>query len=140
MKFRKGIFLKCFFKKTYYFLISSPCKASTYAKKRSYIQLVGVGACFCWFFSFYFIWEHSLVFYCRIVTLQCYVSFCCIAKCISYMYAYPPLFFGFSSHLGHPRALSRVPCAAWLVLLSYLFYTSCAICRDMDGPRDCHLE
>ena len=62
MKFRKGIFLKCFFKKTYYFLISSPCKASTYAKKRSYIQLVGVGACFCWFVFSVFILYWRIAF------------------------------------------------------------------------------
>ena len=34
-----------------------------------------------------------------------------------------PLFFGFPSHLGHHRALSRVPCSAQYVLISYLFYT-----------------
>ena len=33
-----------------------------------------------------------------------------------------PLFFGFPSHLGHDRALSRVPCAIQQVLISYLFY------------------
>ena len=31
-----------------------------------------------------------------------------------------PLFFGFHSHLGHHRALSRVPCAIQKVLISYL--------------------
>ena len=30
---------------------------------------------------------------------------------------------GFPSHLGHHRALSRVPCAIQYVLISYLFYT-----------------
>ena len=34
-----------------------------------------------------------------------------------------PLFFGFPSHLGHHRALSRVPWAIQQVLISYLFYT-----------------
>ena len=33
------------------------------------------------------------------------------------------LFFGFLSHLGHYRALSRVPWATQQVLISYLFYT-----------------
>ena len=35
-----------------------------------------------------------------------------------------PLFFGFPSHLGHHRALSRIPCVIQQVLISYLFYTS----------------
>ena len=39
-----------------------------------------------------------------------------------YVYIYP-LFFEFPSHLGHQRALSRVPCAIQSVLISYLFYT-----------------
>ena len=39
-----------------------------------------------------------------------------------YIYIYL-LFFGFPSHLGHQRALSRVPCALQQVLISYLFYT-----------------
>ena len=41
-----------------------------------------------------------------------------------YVYIYP-LFFGFPSHLGHHRALSRVPRALQQVLISYLFYTYC---------------
>ena len=35
------------------------------------------------------------------------LCFCCTAKRISYIYIYT-LFFGFPSHLGHHRALSRV--------------------------------
>ena len=35
---------------------------------------------------------------------------------------YPP-FFGFPSHLGHHRALSRVPCALQQVLINYLLHT-----------------
>ena len=38
-----------------------------------------------------------------------------------YIYIYP-LPFGFPSHLGHHSALSRVPCAAQQVIISYLFY------------------
>ena len=34
-----------------------------------------------------------------------------------------PFFFGFPSHLGHHRALSRVPCAIQQDYISYLFYT-----------------
>ena len=33
--------------------------------------------------------------------------------------------FGFPSHLGHRRALSRAPCAVQQVLISYLFDTQC---------------
>ena len=36
----------------------------------------------------------------------------------AFVYTYP-LFFGFPSHLDHHRALSRVPCAVHLVLISY---------------------
>ena len=34
-----------------------------------------------------------------------------------------PLLFGFPSHLGHHRVLSRVPCAVEQVLIAYLFYS-----------------
>ena len=40
---------------------------------------------------------------------------------IKMIYIYQ-LFFRFLSHLGHQRALSRVPCATQQVLISYLFY------------------
>ena len=47
-------------------------------------------------------------FYWSVVALQCWVSFCYIAKWISHkcIYIYP-LFFEFPSYLGHHRALSR---------------------------------
>ena len=48
-----------------------------------------------------------------------------------YMYMYP-LFFGFPFHLGDQRALSEVPC--------HKKEQNCVICRDVDGPRDCHIE
>ena len=38
-----------------------------------------------------------------------------------YTYLYS-LFFRFFSHIGHYRVLSRVPCAIWQILISYLFY------------------
>ena len=53
------------------------------------------------FFSFFLNWS--------IVVLQCWVSFCCAAKCNSYTYILS--FFGFPSHLCHHRALSRLHCA-----------------------------
>ena len=57
-----------------------------------------------------------------IVVLQCCVSFYSIVKWISYVYI-QLLCFGFPSHLGHHRALSRVPCAIQWFLISYPFYT-----------------
>ena len=38
------------------------------------------------------------------------------------VYIYP-FSFELASHSGHPRVLSRVPCAIQYVLISYLFYT-----------------
>ena len=38
-----------------------------------------------------------------------------------YVYTYS-VFFGFPSHLGHHRSLSRIPCAAQYVLISRLLY------------------
>ena len=43
------------------------------------------------------------------------------------IYIYP-LFFGLPSHLGHHRALSRIPCAIQYILISYLFYTQYQQC------------
>ena len=42
-----------------------------------------------------------------------------------------PLFFGF--FLGHHRALSRVPCAIYQVLICYLFYTWYQQCMSLPG-------
>ena len=50
------------------------------------------------------------MFHWSLVSLQCSVSFHCIAKWISCTYTYIPLFFGFPSHLAHHKVLSRVPC------------------------------
>ena len=61
-------------------------------------------------------------FYWHTVVLQCYVSFCCTAKWIGYMYTYMPSFFGFPSHSGHHRALSRAPGARHWGHISYLFH------------------
>ena len=33
-----------------------------------------------------------------------------------------PSFFGFPSHLGNHKVLSRVPCATQQILIRYLFY------------------
>ena len=56
-----------------------------------------------------------------------------------YIYLLP---FGFLSHLGHRRALSRVPCATQYVLISSLFYTlllfRCSITSDSLRPHGPH--
>ena len=46
------------------------------------------------------------------------------------MCTYIPPFLGFPSHLGHYRALSRVPCAVQKVFISYLFYPQYCICAS----------
>ena len=43
-----------------------------------------------------------------------YLSFYHTAKWISYAHTYIPCFFGFPSHLGHQKTLSRRPCAIQL--------------------------
>ena len=53
-----------------------------------------------------------------------------------------PLFFEFPSHLGHRRALSRVPCTIYEVLTSYLLYTEWKVkaaqpCPTLCDPIDC---
>ena len=63
------------------------------------------------FFNFYLFFIFLVNFYWRIVALQCCVGFLLYSKVNqSYVYIYP-LFFWFPSHLGHHRALSRIPCA-----------------------------
>ena len=63
-----------------------------------------------------------------------YICFTILCQFILYskvnqLYVYIcPLFFGFPSHLGHQRALSRVPCVVQQVLISYLFYTQYQQC------------
>ena len=49
------------------------------------------------------------------------------------VYVYSVIF-GFASHLGHHRALSRVPCVIQQVLISYLFYTQQCICVNPNLP------
>ena len=50
------------------------------------------------------------------------VSVSAVQQSQSALFIHTYLFWGFLSHLGHHRALSRVPCAKQQVLISYLFY------------------
>ena len=58
-----------------------------------------------------------------IVALQCCLFLLYSKVNQLYIYTYP-LSFGFPSHLGHQRALSRDSCAIQQVLISYPFYHS----------------
>ena len=56
---------------------------------------------------------------------------CCTKNWISCMFIYIPSSFGFPSHLGHHRALSRVPCAIQWVLTEFSSVTqSCPTLCD----------
>ena len=61
---------------------------------------------------------HFLAYSC--FTMLCYFLLYKVNQSPIYMC---PLIFGFPSHLGHHRALSRVPCALQYILISYLLYT-----------------
>ena len=75
-----------------------------------------------------------------IVDFQCCVSFRCTAEWISYKYTYIHsfIFFRFFSHIDHYRALSRVPYAIQLVLISYIFYIQSCVYVSPNLPMCCH--
>ena len=75
--------------------------------------VLGVGTPFFFLINFYW----------GIVSLQCYVFLLHSRMNQPYVYIYPYLPFRFPSHLDHNSALSRVLCAIWYVLNSYIFYT-----------------
>ena len=56
----------------------------------------------------------------------------------SYIHIYP-LFWGFPSHLGHYRALSRVSCVTQQLLISSLFYTLYQQCTYVSPNLPTHL-
>ena len=71
------------------------------------------------FIKFFFLLEYScFIMFCQFLVYSKVDQLC--------VYIYP-FFFGFPSHLGHHRALSRVPSAIQQVLISYLFYTQWCI-------------
>ena len=58
------------------------------------------------------------------VTSQCYASFCCTSKSITYTHTYIPSFLDFLPiQVTMDLSTEQVPCAAQQVLISYLFYT-----------------
>ena len=75
------------------------------------------------YFMYIYIYTY-IIFYWSVVDLQCHASFCYTIKRISY-----PLFLRFFSHIGHYRALSRVPCVIQQVLIGlsilYIVWLSC---------------
>lgn len=78
-----------------------PCSSSCEARNRTLPPPKSLMDFFKLYFLINFSWSR--------VALQCCVSFCLTAKGTS------PLCFGFPSHLGHRRALSRVPLLpSWL--------------------------
>ena len=71
-------------------------------------------------------WHYFVLFFFKfLLEYSCFTMLCqfLLYSKLNQLYIYIyPLFFGFPSHLGHHRALSRVPCALQ-VLINYLFYT-----------------
>ena len=70
----------------------------------------------------------SILFFfnCSTVALQCYISFCCTIKWISYMYTHTPSFLSLPSphttSLGHHKALSWAVWAMLYCRTHYIFY------------------
>ena len=98
-------------------------------------SLPAVVACgYAHFQAFFFF---SVIFKKFLLEYSCFTISCQFLLCSEvnelYVYIYP-LLFGFPSHLGHHRALSRVPCALQQVLISYLFYTQQCIYVNPNLP------
>ena len=76
------------------------------------------------FFFFQFLLRYSklhLQLHCFTMLYQ-FVMYCKVNRLYICIHIYS-LFFGFPFHLGHHRAVNRVPCAIQQVLISYLFST-----------------
>ena len=96
------------------FFLLTLCLSSTYL----FLNFITIVVLFNFLFSLFkkFLLEYS-----------CFTMLCqfLLNSKVNQLYVYIyPLFFGFLSHLGHHRALSRVPCAIQQVLISYLFIHS----------------
>ena len=69
------------------------------------------------------------------VALQYSISFSCTPKWISCTYTF--LFFGFPFHLGHCRALSRVPCAVYSRFSLVIYFMCCVVLVTHSCPNLC---
>ena len=104
-------------------------------------QLFHCGLQNCYFLILsLFLYQLAFLF---LLQYSCFTVLCQFLLCSKvnqlYVYIYP-LFLRFSCHLGHRRALTRVPCAIQQVLISYLFicssvYTSVSISRLIPPPH-----
>ena len=90
-----------------------------------------------WIFSFYFLKKILLEYSC--FTMLC--QFLLYSKVNQlYVYIYP-LFLGFSSHLGHYRALSRVPCAIQQILIRvWIFKDHLCLPFNSSNCKDTHVS
>ena len=72
----------------------------------------------CYYFNFFYVLKMLLQYSC--FTMLCYLLLYKVNPLYVYLYHF---FFGFPSHLGHHRALSRVPCAIQQVLIIYFIHS-----------------
>ena len=87
-----------------------------------------------YYFHFFYVLKFLLQYSC--FTMLCYLLLYKGNQLHVYIY---PFFWGFPSHLGHHRTMSRVPCAIQQVLISYFLYIVAIvhICQSQ-SPNSSH--